>query len=288
MSTLGQLILLALGIAGGTTLVVAAYVPGRLRLSDVLNGPRVVSDSSSLNPALRAAIRFADRCGARAPTTDLELVGRTRESFMLNRIGYASAGALAVPVTGTVLAALGAGTPVFLTGAMSLCAAAFGWTLPRLLLRAKAQKARAAFRGALVAYAHLVALGRLGDRGLVEAMRYPASLGDGWAFHRIRLAMKEASLRGRMPWEGLERLADELGVRELRDLGHIITSASEGGASIADTLRSKAASIAQQALADQKTGSSIRSDRMDMPIAVMGLAFIVFLAFPGIFTMLGT
>ncbi|KFU78438.1 hypothetical protein SAMN04489729_6893 [Amycolatopsis lurida] len=288
MSTLGQLILLALGIAGGTTLVIAAYVPGRLRLSDVLNGPRVVSGSSSLNPALRSVIRFADRCGARAPTTDLELVDRTRESFTLNRIGCASAGTLAVPLTGAALAVLGAGAPVFLTGAMSLCAAAFGWTLPRLLLRAKAQKARAAFREALVAYAHLVTLGRLGDRGPVEAMRYPASLGEGWAFHRIRLAMNEASLRGRMPWEGLERLADELGVRELRDLGRIITSASEGGASIADTLRSKAASISQQGLADQKTGSSIRSDRMDMPIAVMGLAFIVFLAFPGIFTMLST
>ncbi|MFE5564722.1 type II secretion system protein [Amycolatopsis japonica] len=284
MSTLGLLILLALGIAAGTTLVAAAYVPGRLRLSDVLSDPQVVVDRS----AALAMIRLADRCGARVPTADLDLVGKTRESFLLNRIGYAAAGALVVPLVGLIFALLGAPTPVFLAGVTSLGAAACGWALPRLLLRAKAQKARAAFRGALVAYAHLVALGRLGDRGPVEAMRYPASLGEGWAFRRIRLAMNEASLRGRMPWEGLEHLAEELGVPELRDLGHIISSAGEAGASIADTLRSKAASIAQQGLADQRTGSSVRSDRMDMPIAVIGLSFIVFLAFPGIYTMLGS
>ncbi|WP_410599783.1 type II secretion system protein [Amycolatopsis sp. lyj-90] len=288
MSTLSLLVLLALGTAGGSTLVAAACVPGRLRLSDVLNERPVITDTSSANPALRAVLHFVDRCGARTPTTDLALAAQTRESFVLKRFVFASAGAMAVPLVSVVFVVLGAGPPVFLTAAMSLSAVVFGWALPRLLLHAKAQKARAAFRGALVAYAHLVALGRLGDRGPVEAMRYPASLGEGWAFQRIRMAMNEASLRGRMPWEGLERLADELGVRELRDLGHIITSAGENGASIADTLRSKAASIAQQSLADQKTGSSIRSDRMDMPIAVMGLAFVAFLAFPGIYTMLGT
>ncbi|RSN45128.1 type II secretion system protein [Amycolatopsis sp. WAC 04197] len=288
MSTLGQLILLALGVAGGTTLVLAAYLPGRLRLSDVLDDRPAAPVSSSTYPVLQAMLRFADRCGARTPTADLDLVGKTREAFMLNRLGYAFAGILAVPLTSLAFAVVGAGTPVFLTAAMSLGAAVLGWTLPRLVLRSEAQKARAAFRGALVAYSHLVALGRLGDRGPVEAMRYPATLGDGWAFQRLRLAMNEASLGGRMPWEGLERLADELDVRELRDLGHIITSAGESGASIADTLRSKAASIAQQGLADQKAGASVRSDRMDMPIAVMGLAFIVFLAFPGIYTMIGS
>ncbi|SDZ32490.1 Conjugative transposon protein TcpC [Amycolatopsis xylanica] len=83
------------------------------------------------------------------------------------------------------------------------------------------------------------------------------------------------------------RLAESMGVRELKDLGHIITNAGQGGASIVDTLRAKASSLAQQQLAAQKAGSSIRSDRMDMPVAVMGLAFIGFLAFPCIYTLLG-
>jgi len=74
-------------------------------------------------------------------------------------------------------------------------------------------RARAEFRAALaVLLAAFVALGRLGDRGPVEALRDPALLGEGWAFRRI----PESAGRGprssaTCPGPGLQRLADATG-----------------------------------------------------------------------------
>jgi Flp pilus assembly protein TadB len=233
-------------------------------------------------------VASADRLRLIANPADLALVGQSRESFVVRRVGFLFAGALWIPVVTTVLALIGAAPPIVLTGAASVGCALLGWQLPLLVLKNKVKHARAAFTGALAAYCRLVALGRLGDRGPVEALRYPATLGEGWAFRRIKLAIDEAALRGRMPWTGFSKLAEETGVRELKDIGHIIASAGQDGASIVDTLRAKAAALDEKQLADRKTGSSIRSDRMDMPVALLGLAFIAFLAFPGLYLMLHT
>jgi hypothetical protein len=275
MTSLAALILLAAGFATGLVLVVAAFVPGRPRLADLL-GDRTPA-------GLPRQLAFVS-----VPYADLALVGRPVESFVLQRVTLTLTGALWIPLLATVLALGDVAPPLALTGGGSLTAAVIGWLLPAAGLRAKANAARAEFRAALASYCRLVALGRLGDRGPVEALRYPALLGDGWAFRRIREALDEASMLGDMPWSGLQRLADATGVRELRDLTHVITAAGQDGASIVDSLRAKAASIEQQLLADRATGASIRTDRMDVPLALLGLAFIAFLAFPGISTMLAS
>ncbi|MGC7096763.1 type II secretion system protein [Amycolatopsis lurida] len=282
MSTVAQLIVLAIGVAVGLTAAVTAFSPARPHLSDVLRP----GAAAGAKPLGHAALKLAGRLNLAMPSRDLELAGTTQEAFVLQRIAFALGGALWIPLLSTILAVAGAAPPLPLTAAASLGAAVIGWTLPNSLLKAKARQARAEFKGALAAYCQLVTLGRLGDRGPAEALRYPASLGSGVGFQRIRSAIDEAVLRGEMPWHGLQRLADRTGVRELKDLGHIITDAGSGGASIADTLRAKAVSLVRQQLAEQRRGSSIRSDRMDMPVALMGLAFIAFLAFPGLYTML--
>ena len=284
MSTQAILIVLAVGFACGVTLLAAAFVPSRPRLGDVLTDRRT---PTGVGPIARTAFTLVERTGMRIPVSDLNLVGQSQQSFLLQRMTFMLGGALWAPLLALLLAVVQIPPPPLLTGVASLAAAAFGWTLPVSVLKTRARQARAAFAGAVASYCHLVALGRLGDRGPVEALRYPASLGGGWAFRQIQAALDEAALRGQMPWEGLEQLANDTGVRELKDLGHIVTTAGQGGASIVDTLRAKAASVTGQQLAAQKTGSSVRSDRMDMPIALMGMAFIVFLAFPGISTMLG-
>ena len=281
MSTEAVLIVLAIAAAVGVTLIVAAFAPTRPRLADVLHeAPR-----GSVGVFEAIAVR-ADRLKLTAKSADLALVGQSRESFVVQRVGFLLGGALWIPVLTTVLALVGAAPPIVLTGAASVGCALVGWQLPVVMLKSKVKHARAAFAGALAAYCRLVALGRLGDRGPVEALRYPATLGTGWAFRRIKLAIDEAVLRGRMPWAGFDELAEETGVRELKDVGHIIASAGQDGASIVDTLRAKAVALDEKQLADRKTGSSVRSDRMDMPVALLGLAFIAFLAFPGLYLML--
>jgi Flp pilus assembly protein TadB len=283
MSTEAVLIALANTAAIGVTLIVAAFAPTRPRLADVLH------ETPQGPPGLReVVIAQADRLKLIAKPADLALIGQSRESFVAQRVGLLLVGALWIPVLTTVLALVGAAPPIVLTGAASAGCALVGWQLPVLVLKNKVKHARAVFAGALAAYCRLVALGRLGDRGPVEALRYPATLGTGWAFQRIKLAIDEAALRGRMPWAGFADLAEETGVRELKDIGHIIASAGQDGASIVDTLRAKAEALDEKQLADRKTGSSVRSDRMDMPVALLGLAFIAFLAFPGLYLMLHT
>lgn len=283
MSTEAVLIVLAIAAAVGVTLIVAAFAPTRPRLADVLHeAPR-----GSVGVFEAIAVR-ADRLKLTAKPADLALVGQPRESFVVQRVGFLLGGALWIPVLTTVLALVGAAPPIVLTGAASVGCALVGWQLPAVMLKSKVKHARAAFADALAAYCRLVALGRLGGRGPVEALRYPATLGTGWAFRRIKLAIDEAVLRGRMPWVGFAELAAETGVRELKDIGHIIASAGQNGASIVDTLHAKAAVLDEKQLADRKTSSSVRSDRMDMPVALLGLAFIAFLAFPGLYLMLHT
>ncbi|MBE8519349.1 type II secretion system protein [Amycolatopsis sp. H6(2020)] len=280
MSAEAVLIVLAISAAVGVTLIVAAFAPTRPRLADVLHGPP--HDPRSL------VVAYADRLRLIANPADLALAGQSRESFVAQRVGFLLIGALWIPVLTIVLVLIGAAPPIVLTGAASVGCALLGWQLPVIVLKGKVKHARAAFAGALAAYCRLVALGRLGDRGPVEALRYPATLGSGWAFRRIKHAIDEATLRGRMPWDGFAELAEETGVRELKDIGHIIASAGQDGASIVDSLRAKAAALDDKQLTDRKTGSSVRSDRMDMPVALLGLAFIAFLAFPGLYLMLHT
>lgn len=292
MSPVMTLIVLASGVAVGITLIVAAFVPARPRLSDVLRD-RDVAPTTSLEAQRQSAprlqttvLQLLERAHVSAPEEDLDLVGMSRESFLLQRVGYALGGALWVPSLALLLGLMGVAPPAVFTVAASLGAAAVGWLLPTAFLKGKVKDARATFLGALSSYFELVALGRLGDRGPVEALMHPATLGDSWAYERIRRAMDEALLRGDMPWDGLERLARSMGVRELRDLGQILTTAGESGASIVSTLRAKAQSIREAQLAAQRTRASIRSDRMDVPLTLMAMAFIAFLAFPGLYNLI--
>ncbi|GAA3549724.1 type II secretion system protein [Amycolatopsis ultiminotia] len=275
MTALSLLILLSVGFATGVMTVAAAFVQAPPRLADIVGDPRPKG----------VPVRFAFLT---APPADLGLAGQTPEAFLLQRIVFATIGALWVPLLAVVLALGDVAPPVILTGALSLATAVVGWMLPAASLKSKVARARAELRGALACYCRLVALGRVGDRGPVEALRYPASLGDGWTFRRIRDAMDETALLGEMPWDGLQRLGVATGVRELSDLTHVVASAGRDGASIVTSLRAKADSIEQQLSAERKTGAAVRSDRMDLPLALLGLAFVVFLAFPGVVTMLTT
>jgi hypothetical protein len=174
MSSESVLIVLAITAAIGVTLIVAAFAPTRPRLADVLHeAPR---GSSGL---LGAVMVRADRMKLTAQPADLALIGQSREAFMVQRIGFLLGGVLWIPVLTTVLALAGAAPPIVLTGAASVACALVGWQLPVFMVKGKVKRARATFAGALAAYCRLVALGRLGDRGPVEALRYPATFVNG-------------------------------------------------------------------------------------------------------------
>ncbi|MEV6899665.1 type II secretion system protein [Amycolatopsis sp. NPDC051372] len=256
--------------------MVAAFVPAVPKLADLLED------------RTQAVVRFPllSKVTKRTPHPELALVGRPAEQFLLQRVFFAVVGVLWIPLVAAVLSLDGVAPPWFLTGALSIATGAFGWCLLAATLKAKVARVRRELRTAVAALCRLVALGRQGGRGPVEALRFPVSLGDGWAFHRIREAMDEAELLGDMPWAGLERLGAATRVRELCDLGHLVAGAGLDGTGIVASLCAKADSIDQDLQAERAAGASVRSDRI--PLALMGLAFIAFLAFPGVYTMLGS
>lgn len=279
------LIVVAAGLGIGLTMLVAAFVPARPRLSDLLDRREIApaSTDAPFGSLAARALRLLDRLNVTVPQADLDIVDEPREVLLLRQLSFAAAGALLVPLWSLLLAAGGISSPAVFTGGAALGAAVVGWFLPVRMLATRARAARISFKGALASYFELVALGRLGDLGPVAALTFPASIGSGPAFARIRQVLSEAQLRGQMAWQGLATLATTMGVAELDDLGTIVTAAGEDGASIVATLRAKATSIRAQQLAEQKAAGSIRSDRMDAPVGLMGITFILFVAFPGLY-----
>ncbi len=120
-----------------------------------------------------------------------------------------------------------------------------------------------------------------------EALEAAAEIGGGWAFERIGAALDEARKASRPPWDGLARLAAEIGVTELSDLAEIAGVAGQEGARILATLNARAESMRAQALAATKAQAGARSTTMVLPIALLAGGFLVLLIFPDFYRLFG-
>jgi len=159
--------------------------------------------------------------------------------------------------------------------------------VPDALLRVKATQVRTDFRHALTSYLDLVALERGAGAAPTEALEAAVEVGGGWAFERIGAALDRARKASQPPWDGLARLADEIGVIELSDLAQIAEVAGQEGARILDTLTARAESMRTQALAAAKAQAGARSTTMVLPIALLAGGFLVLLIFPDFYRLFG-
>jgi Flp pilus assembly protein TadB len=221
------------------------------------------------------------------PGYDLELLGRTRESWLASKIACGLAGLISVPLL-TILAAMtGHHLPWALPAGATLAAAAALFFAPDLVTRSTAAEKRADFRHALTSYLDLVSLERGAGAAPTEALEAAADLGGGWEFERIAAALGQARRQGRPPWEGLAELASRIGVSELADLADIAAVAGQEGARILDTLAARAESMRAAALATTKARSGSRSTTMVIPIALLGAGFLLLMIFPVLYRTLG-
>jgi tight adherence protein C len=220
------------------------------------------------------------RFGSLAP--DLAITGKTIEWLCAEKLLGVVGMLLVVPASTALLGLVGFSLPWQLVIGAMLLLAALAFFLPDQNLREEAAKRRRSFRHATSAYLDLVAISLAGGAAAEEALRAALAHGEGWAFERLRNALRDAQLAGSSPWEALGRLGTELNVRELVELASSVSLAGTEGATIRRSLVEKAASSRSHQLAEAETESASATDRMILPLVVLLLGFIVFILYPSL------
>ncbi len=234
----------------------------------------------------RAAARLAEALHLERHRADLAITGTTATRMAVTKIGYGAVGLVFPVLISSILAIAGLALPVVIPLAASLGLAVAMSFLPELELRRRAGVARVQMRRTVCVYLELVALERASDAGAVEALERAAAIGSGPGFGHIRDALLRARLEGRTPWQQLSDLAAELRVPELGDVADIMRLSGEDGAAVLPTLRARAASLRTWLLQSEVTAANEASERMSIPVALLGVAFMVLLGFPAFWRIL--
>ncbi len=287
--------LLAGALVGiGITLVVAGLrepVPDLAAGVARMTGSAVFPDAAPGSGPLErwlggAAARLAEALHLDRHRADLALTGTTATRMAFEKMGYAFVG-LAFPVLLTsILSIAGLALPLPVPAVAGVGLAVGMSFLPEVELRRRAAVARVQMRRTVCVYLELVALERAADAGAVEALERAAAIGDGPGFGHIREALLRARLEGRTPWQQLSGLAVELGVPELGDVADIMRLSGEDGAAVLPTLRARAASLRAWLLQAEVTAANEASERMSIPVALLGVAFMALLGFPAFWRIL--
>jgi hypothetical protein len=219
------------------------------------------------------------------PARDLALTGTPAEQVLLQRIAAAAFGLAAPVLLGVLAGLLGGAPPAAVTGLAALGLAVGLSFVPVLVERQNAAGARESFRTAVSALLDLLAQERAGGRSPVQALADAATISGGPAFTRIRQALVQAQRTGTSPWAALSDLGARLGVPELADLADIAASAADGAA-VYTTLTKKAASVRAATLAAEHARANADSERLVLPVALLGLGFLLLLFYPAFIRLL--
>jgi Flp pilus assembly protein TadB len=233
-----------------------------------------------LGPGLRAA----HRAGLPRPSVlqDLALLDRDPATHLAGQLVGGLAGLLA-PSALLALAAV-AGAPVgwqlpLWTG---LAGAVTGVVLPHLSVRSQAAKRRTELRHSLTVLLSLVATALAGAAGVEQAITDASRIGTNWGATRLRATIDAAAAARVAPWAALGRLGTDTGIPALRDLASAVLLAEREGASVADTLTVRAATLRARQAANLKAAAKSASQRMVLPLLLLGLGYLLFLLYPAI------
>lgn len=234
-------------------------------------------------------VRFCAETGWQFPSlrADLRLTGRSLENFLATKVLLAVFGLLFAPLLTALAAITGIRVPFAAPVWVGLLFAAVFFFLPDLELRGKVGRMRRDFRHAIGSFLDLVAMNLSGGRGVPEALMSASEIGTGWAFGRIREALASARITGLTPWQALGALGEEIQVDELRDLASALGLVADDGAKVRESLTSRAASLRRRELADLQGQAGERSQSMLVAQMVLCLAFLIFLIYPAIQTLIG-
>jgi hypothetical protein len=287
----------------GVFLLVVALIPRRLSLArqlaafdaDVRSAsrarpPRVDGRESQIGRRIGAGIaRFCAEQGWELGSlrANLSLVGKSFESYLATKLLLAIFGLLVGPLLLAVLSLGGFQLPFAVPLWAGLALAAVFFFLPDLELKQKVDRRRRDFRHAIGAFLDLVAMNLAGGRGVPEALMSASEIGSGWAMWRIRDALTNARIIGQTPWQALGALGEEVRIDELRDLSAALSLVAEDGAKVRESLATRAASLRRRELAELQGQAGERSQSMLVAQMLLAVAFLVFLVYPAVRTLLG-
>ncbi len=298
MTTGLTLAVLAGGTAGlGLTLIVRELLPSAPQLASALDrlapplpGPLVAAPAdepagtSSLETrvGLRLQRHLEGAPFVRIPVRELVLLRIPMARYLGQKVLMGLLGLLFPVLFTAVAAALGYPLPLAAPALGALALGGLLFVVPDVEVRRKAAAAREEFARATSAYIDLTALERAAGAGATQALEQAATVGDSWVFVRLREELVRSRLSGIPPWDGLHRLATELGLPELSDLADIMRLSGEQGAAVADTLRARSRGLRVALLTKEQTRANEDSERMVIPVALLGLIFFAILGAPAI------
>lgn len=281
-------VLIGAGLGLGLWSLTVWLVPPRPALrtviarSSAMPSPSATSGGGWGRRAIRPAIGFMRALGLPSPsqTRDLVLFDRGVDDHLAEKVALAVTG-LAVPILGVVAAdVLDIGVDLQVPLVLALACAVGGFVLPDVRLRKAAQRRRADFRHALSAYIDLVVISLAGGAGVDSALNDSVAIGNGWAFRQLQGALVAARFTRDTPWAALGRLGDELAVPELSELAASLSLAGTEGAKVRRSLTAKATSLRTRQLADAESRAASNTERMSLPIVLLFLGFLIFIAYP--------
>ena len=210
------------------------------------------------------------------------LTDRTSGQHALEKLIGAAGGTLGVLLVGTGLTVAGVTPPPIVLIVFALGVGVGGFLFPDWSLREEAERRRRAFRHALSSYLDLVNVILAGGGGIETSLHAAADAGDGWAFAAIRRSLDRARLTNRSPWDTFAALGEELGINELRELSASVELAGRQGSRVNASLAAKADSLRGHQIAETEAAAEAATERMTIPVAVLLLGFLIFIAYPAV------
>lgn len=219
---------------------------------------------------------------------DLALVGTTSEQHSANQALMGIMGLVIPPALATVFVLiLRLPAPILIFSLpVSLGLAVLLMWATNLTITQKAAEARQEFARAVATYIELVAAERKRATAATIALEHAADVADSWVFVRIRQELQLARYKGQRPWDALKQFSKEIGVPELSDLADIMRLAGAEGASVYEPLRARGKGLRVQLLNEARSRANADSERITMPMALMGLIFIALIATPPLFKLI--
>jgi tight adherence protein C len=257
------------GVGAGLLLLVVGLWPARPTLAATLAEIDATrwAPASGVPPERRRAVGAVGRTLVRGWTSrgwvtaslraDLDVMGRSLETFLLRKGGFAVVGLLAPVLVATAWSVVGLTVPVLVPLWVSV-------------------------RAAVGAFLDLVAMRMASGAGLAEALGEAAAIGDGPAFARLRGALADARTDGLSPAAALGRLGEDLALPDLVDTSLRLRLVDSTGAQAQTSLRAQAASLRDREMTDAQGRANERSQSMLVAQVVLGLGFVVFLGYPAV------
>ncbi|MET0460822.1 MAG: secretion system protein [Ilumatobacteraceae bacterium] len=287
--------LLAGTLGAGVWIIARGLVPPvrPLRaLADELVEPRAVVP---VRPGAGAGVRqrwhrLASRLGGAQSErlrADLAVLGRTSESYVLDKLGYALLFFALAIVPTFLFPLLDVGVPVLTTLVGAMLFAAAGWFYPDVDVRSRALAARRSWSQALTVYVDIVGISLAGGAGVEDALMVAARAGTGPQFAELDATLRAAQTRRRKLWHALDELGARSDILPLRELASAVDLAAESGSRIRETLLAKANAMRIRQLTDAEADAQRSTETMGIAPALMAIAAVVLIGYPAVARFVG-